>query len=95
MTTPARRYPLRPAIHALAAVTGRAPHPDGLATCCPQCPFCASLYLLADTAGVTARTVARWKAEGGIPEPAADRLACELGLHLDIIWPANHLEHVA
>ena len=27
-----------------------------------------------------------WR-QSGIPERAADHIACELGLHIDIIWP--------
>lgn len=31
-------------------------------------------------------TIKKWQRDG-IPERSADHIACELGLHIDIIWP--------
>lgn len=87
MSAPAPRYPIAPALHAIAAMADRPLHPIGHVGTCPTCPGCVSLTDLANVAGVEKRTAHRWVAEGGIPEPAADRLACNLGLHLDILWP--------
>lgn len=36
------------------------------------------------------RTVLRWAAEGGITERSADRAACRLGLHMQLLWPAEY-----
>lgn len=41
---------------------------------------------IAEMCAVTRGTVQRWKQAGTIPEFAADRLACELGVHPATIW---------
>lgn len=41
---------------------------------------------VADLLGVTRRQVVRWRAGTRIPWYEADRLAVELGLHLEIVW---------
>lgn len=42
---------------------------------------------LAEQIGVTARTVVRWRTEGGVPERAADAAAVALGLVPSLVWP--------
>jgi len=41
--------------------------------------------LIAEVAGVTLRTIVRWKA-GGVPVEVADRLAVWRGLHPAEVW---------
>lgn len=38
-------------------------------------------------AGVTRRTVQRWRHEGGVPDSIADRTAIRFGYHPTLIWP--------
>ena len=45
---------------------------------------------LAAMVGVSRWTVSSWKESGRIPVSAADRIACELGLHVLNIWPDFH-----
>lgn len=47
-------------------------------------PFLSAL--IAELAGVNRASVARWRASGGIPEQAADRVACALGRHPSNVW---------
>jgi hypothetical protein len=44
--------------------------------------------LVAELAGVHRGSVSRWRREGGIPEHAADRVACALGRHPSNVWGA-------
>jgi hypothetical protein len=46
----------------------------------------ANVLALARRLDVHQRVAQRWHAEG-IPEPAADRVACALGLHPLLLWP--------
>ena len=42
---------------------------------------------LARLTGTHVRQIMRWKSEGGIPERAADRIACHvLGVHPSHVW---------
>ncbi|HSH58534.1 MAG TPA: hypothetical protein VK988_02620 [Acidimicrobiales bacterium] len=45
-----------------------------------------NISLLAREAGVESRSVHRWIAEGGVPEPSADRAAIRMGKHPGDIW---------
>lgn len=46
-----------------------------------------SIHGLAAVAGVTPRSVVRWRRDGSIPWRHADVVACRLGLHPANIWP--------
>lgn len=50
-------------------------------------PF--SGMVLAEQLGVDHRQVERWKAEG-LTLTAADRVACQLGLTVHLLWPAEY-----
>lgn len=43
---------------------------------------------------VDARQLHRWRKEGGIPEPTADRLAALAGVHPMELWPEQY-QHLA
>lgn len=45
------------------------------------------LHQLATVSGIAERSLFRWRAEGGLPEHQADRIACRLGLHPGLVWP--------
>ena len=47
------------------------------------------LGLLADAAGVTPKTVWRWRQAGGVPVWQADRICRSLGTHIDVLWQGN------
>ena len=42
--------------------------------------------LLAEALGMNRRTVVRWVAEGGVPEPSADSAAVRIGRHPGDLW---------
>ena len=54
-----------------------------------------NLQQLAARAGVTPRSVHRWKKAGKIPEPSGDRIAINMGSHPANIWPAEYRRFAA
>lgn len=50
--------------------------------------WCLSAGNIGERFGFSKRTVERWRATGRIARGPADRIATDLGLHLDLIWDA-------
>lgn len=50
---------------------------------------------MAETAGVSDRTIKRWMAGGKIEAVLADRVATRLGLHPLALWPDFHADLAA
>jgi hypothetical protein len=45
-----------------------------------------SIAALASMADVWTRTACRWISEGALPDYAADRVSCRMGLHPALVW---------